>query len=245
MKSVVVIPARMGSTRFPGKPLADLCGRPMVQWVYEAALASGAADDVVVATPDEEIVAACASFGARAVLTSDAHVTGTDRMAEVASMTEADVYINVQGDEPLMDPASISACVAPMLSDPSIEMASVYCTCEESELDDPAVVKVVTDLRGFALYFSRYAVPYPRNPRAEAVKKHIGLYACRRDALTRFSTWPMGTLERAESLEQLRFMENGVRIKMSPAAGTELAVDTPEQAEQVRQILSRRARPIV
>jgi len=120
MKSLVVIPARMGSTRFPGKPLADLCGRPMVQWVYEAALASGAGDEVVVATPDEEIVAACKGFGAKAVLTSDRHVTGTDRMAEVAAMTGADVYINVQGDEPLMDPSSISACVAPMLADPSI-----------------------------------------------------------------------------------------------------------------------------
>lgn len=240
MRSLIVIPARMGSTRFPGKPLCDLLGKPMVQWVWEAAAASGVGDEVVVATPDQEIVDACDRFGARGVLTRHDHETGTDRIAEVAEQIEAEVYVNVQGDEPLIQASSIAACAQPLLDNPSIEMGSVYSECPPEEYDQAAVVKVVTDRDGYALYFSRHPIPFERNPRVEPVKKHIGLYAYRRDALRRFATWPMGVLERAESLEQLRFMENGVRIFMAPGAGTELAVDTPEQADEVRRILSSR-----
>ncbi|HVL37998.1 MAG TPA: 3-deoxy-manno-octulosonate cytidylyltransferase [Fimbriimonadaceae bacterium] len=245
MRAVIVIPARMGSTRFPGKPLCDLLGKPMVQWVVEAAWESGVGEQVVVATPDQEIVDACRDFGAEAVLTRHDHETGTDRIAEVAGQISAEVYVNVQGDEPLIQPSSIAACATPLLKRPGIEMGSVYCACAEEELDNPAVVKVVTDLEGYALYFSRHPIPFERNPRVEPVKKHIGLYAYRRDALQRFANWPMGALERAESLEQLRFMENGVRIFMTPGAGTDLAVDTPEQAEQVRSILADRARGLL
>lgn len=230
----------MGSTRFPGKPLADLVGKPMIQWVWEASVASGVGDRVIVATPDEEIIEVARGFGAEAMLTSADHETGTDRIAEVARSVNADVYVNVQGDEPLMPPSSIAACAQPLLADPSIAMGSVYCECGEDEYDNPAVVKVVTDGSGFALYFSRYPIPFPRNPRAVPVKKHIGLYAYRRDALLDFSSWPMGVLERAESLEQLRFMEHNVRIFMAYGQGTELAVDTPEQADQVRAILGSR-----
>lgn len=237
MRSAIVIPARMGSTRFPGKPLCDLLGKPMVQWVWEAARASGVGDQVLVATPDQEIVDRCQSFGAEAVLTRADHETGTDRIAEVAEKIQADVYVNVQGDEPLIQPSSIRACAEPLLEDSRIQMGSVYCECHPSEHANPAVVKVVTDLAGYALYFSRFPIPYERNPRPAQVKKHIGLYAYRREALLGFAGWPMGALERAESLEQLRFMENGVRIYMAPGAGTELAVDTPEQAEEVRRLL--------
>lgn len=240
MRCAIVIPARMGSTRFPGKPLADLLGKPMIQWVWEAASAAGVAERVIVATPDDEIVSACAAFGAEAMLTSHDHVTGTDRIAEVARSVEADVYVNVQGDEPLIQSASILACAAPLLADASRAMGSIYSECPPAEYDDPATVKVVTDAEGFALYFSRYAIPFARNERRIAVKKHVGLYAYRRDALLEFSTWPMSDLEAAESLEQLRFMHHGVRIFMAPGAGTELAVDTPEQAEQVRRILAGR-----
>jgi len=240
MRCVIVIPARMGSTRFPGKPLCDLLGKPMVQWVYEAAHQSGVGEKSVVATPDQEIVDACKAFGAEAVLTRIDHETGTDRIAEVAEKIQADVYVNVQGDEPLIQPSSIRACAEPLLDDKSVAMGSVYCECPPDEYDNPAVVKVVTDLEGYALYFSRFAIPFPRNERPIPVKKHIGLYAYRRDALQGFARWPMSALERSESLEQLRFMENGVRIFMAPGAGTELAVDTPEQAEQVRQILGAR-----
>jgi len=229
----------MGSTRFPGKPLCDLLGKPMVQWVYEAAVASGAGDRVLVATPDQEIADACKSFGGEAVLTSKDHPTGTDRLAEVAVQHVADVYVNVQGDEPLVRAESIHACAAPLKADASIQMGSVYSECGEEELYDPSVVKVVTDKAGFALYFSRHPIPYPQKPRVAPVKKHVGLYAYRRDALMSFSKWPTGDLEAAESLEQLRFMENGVRIFMSQGAGSELAVDTPEQAEIVREILGR------
>ena len=240
MRCAIVIPARMGSTRFPGKPLADLLGKPMVQWVWEASVASGVGERVLVATPDQEIVDACERFGGEAILTSHNHVTGTDRIAEVARSIIADVYVNVQGDEPLMKPECIVACAQPLLKDSTIQMGSVYCECPVEEFDQPAVVKVVTDHYGFALYFSRYPIPFERNERIAPVKKHIGLYAYRRKALTDFSSWAPGILETAESLEQLRFMEHGVRIFMSPGAGTELAVDTPEQADQVRAILQAR-----
>ena len=212
----------------------------MVQWVYEAACKSAVAERVLVATPDQEIVAACRSFGAESILTSHDHVTGTDRIAEVARTIEADVYVNVQGDEPLIQASSIRACAEPLLGDASIQMGSVFCECPEEEFDNPATVKVVTDDANFALYFSRFPIPFARNPRVIPVKKHIGLYAYRRTPLTAFASWPMGNLEAAESLEQLRFMEHGVRIFMAPGAGTELAVDTPEQADQVRAILSAR-----
>jgi 3-deoxy-D-manno-octulosonate cytidylyltransferase len=238
MQCVIVIPARMGSTRFPGKPLCDLLGKPMVQWVYEAAKASGVGEKVVVATPDQEIVDACSRFGAEAVLTRLDHETGTDRIAEVAEKMPAQVYVNVQGDEPLIQAQSIRRCADPLLADAAIQMGSVYCDCPADEYDNPAVVKVVTDASGHALYFSRYAIPFPRNPRVIGVKKHIGLYAYRREALQGFARWEMSPLEKAESLEQLRFMHNGVRIFMALGEGTELAVDTPEQAQQVREILS-------
>jgi len=240
MRCCIVIPARMGSTRFPGKPLCDLLGKPMVQWVVEAAGRAQIAERIVVATPDPEIVEACLSFGAEAMLTSPSHPTGTDRIAEVSRSIEADVYVNVQGDEPLIHPASIAACAEPLLSDSSMLMGSVYSDCPPSEIEEPSAVKVVTDLQGFALYFSRFPVPYPRHMRSKPVKKHVGIYAYTREVVQAFSIWPQSPLEMAESLEQLRFMENGVRIKMSPGAGSELAVDTPEQAELVRTILAAR-----
>lgn len=230
----------MGSTRFPGKPLVDLCGKPMVQWVYEASVQSGVADEVLVATPDQAILDACEHFGAKAVLTRHDHVTGTDRIAEVAESVRADVYVNVQGDEPLIQSASIRKCAEPLIVNSSIQMGSIYSECPEEEYDNPATVKVVTDQDSFALYFSRFAIPFERNSRVEPVKKHVGLYAYRREALLAFSTWTMSPLESAESLEQLRFMHHGVRIFMAEGEGTELAVDTPEQAEQVRSLLSSR-----
>lgn len=240
MKCLIVIPARMGSTRFPGKPLCDLLGKSMVQRVYESAVASGVGSDVVVATPDQEIVDACRTFGGKSILTRHDHVTGTDRIAEVADKVPAEVYVNVQGDEPLIPPSSIATCARPLIEDPSIQMGSVHSYCDESEFDDPSVVKVVTDHAGFALYFSRFAIPYARNPRVLPVKKHVGLYAYTAPALSAFSTWPMSPLEQSESLEQLRFMHNGVRIFMAEAEGAELAIDTPEQADRVREILAAR-----
>ena len=210
----------------------------MIQWVVEACRKADVADQILVATPDQEIVDACRTFGAQAVLTRSDHPSGTDRIAEVAANHPADFYINVQGDEPLINPDTIVACAAPLDSDTTVQMASVFTICPPEEYDNPAVVKVVTDLHGDALYFSRYAIPYPRNHRATAVKKHVGIYAYRREAVMSFSHWPVSPLEQTESLEQLRFLENGVRIRMAAGFGSAMAVDTPEQAEEVRKLLA-------
>ena len=240
MKVVVVIPARMGSTRCPGKPLRDLAGKPMVQWVYEAALKSSIPKRVLVATPDSEIVEAVKGFGGEAILTSASHTTGTDRIAEVATKVDADVYVNVQGDEPLIEPASIDACARPV-ANREAEMASVYDWANESEVDDPNVVKVVTDPSGNALYFSRSRIPYPRSESGLRIKKHVGLYAYSGEALRQFALWDATPLEKTEVLEQLRFLENGIAIKMSYAPGTPLAVDTPEQADEAARLLAARS----
>jgi len=236
MKAIIVIPARMASTRCPGKPLRNLAGKPMVQWVFEAAQASNEGGDVVIATPDEEIVQAAKGFGASAVLTRHDHATGTDRIAEVAQLIPADYYINVQGDEPLIKPAAISTCAGPLAN--GAEMASVYDWAEPGDADNPNVVKVVTDNRDRALYFSRSPIPHYRNESGERTKKHVGLYAYSREALLSFSKWEPTSLEKTEVLEQLRFMENGIAIHMSFAPGTPVAVDTPEQAELAAQLLA-------
>lgn len=240
MRCAIVIPARMDSTRFPGKPLADLCGKPMVQWVWEAAMAAGVADRVLIATPDEAIIQACNAFGAESILTSDRHPTGTDRIAEVAQQVEADVYVNVQGDEPLIKPQTIRDCAEAVLDHPEVEMASAWCPCPPEDQDNPAAVKVVTEAADFALYFSRHAIPFPRSTRVEPVKKHVGIYVFGRNALLGFAEWPQSPLEIAESLEQLRFLHYGVRIKMVHVEPTEVAVDTPEQAEEARRWLAQR-----
>jgi len=240
MQCVIVIPARMGASRFPGKPLVELAGKPMIQWVADAATASNVAQRVVIATPDEEIATRCEDLGIEAVLTSPDHITGTDRVAEVALEIDADVYVNVQGDEPLIRPESIRSCAEPLIKNGDLQMSSVYSECLPSEYENAAVVKVVTDAAGFALYFSRFPIPFARNERVILVKKHVGLYAYRREVLRRFAHWEASPLEAAESLEQLRFMHNGVRIFMAPGAGTELAVDTPEDALRVDALLSHR-----
>lgn len=229
----------MGSTRFPGKPLVDLCGKPMIQWVVEACRAANLTEQIIVATPDPEIQDACHQFGVEVCMTRADHPSGTDRIAEVTDHIAADILVNVQGDEPLIHPDSIRACAQPLLDHPEERMASLFAPCPEDEFDNPAVVKVVTDLAGHALYFSRHCIPYPRNPRAVPVKKHIGLYAYRREVVRQFASWSPTPLELTESLEQLRFLENGIPIIMSPGQGSAYAVDTPEQAEQVRHILSQ------
>jgi 3-deoxy-manno-octulosonate cytidylyltransferase (CMP-KDO synthetase) len=230
----------MASTRFPGKPLVDLMGKPMVQWVVEAALVSHITDRIIVATPDQEIIDACDSFGAEAIRTRLDHQSGTDRIAEVSETLAAEILVNVQGDEPLVDPETIRACAEPLLRNPQVRMGSVWTPCSDEELENPACVKVVTSLQGDALYFSRYPVPFPRNNRPEAVKKHIGIYAYRREVVQAFATWAQTPLELAEGLEQLRFMENGVAIRMTQGTSSPVAVDTPEQADEVRRILEGR-----
>jgi len=238
MRCLIVIPARMGSTRFPGKPLCDLCGKPMVQWVVERAKESGVGDKVVVATPDQEIIDACKSFDAEAVLTSHDHITGTDRIAEVAENIEADVYVNIQGDEPLIQGFVIDAAVDALLAEPDAAMSTVVHAAEPDALDDPNRVKVVLDRRGRALWFSRARIPALRNADAPPTWwQHVGLYVYRRSFLLDFVTLPQTPAERAEGLEQLRALEHGYRIATIETTAITIGVDTPDDLERVRQRL--------
>lgn len=246
MGVTVVIPARYASTRFPGKPLADLCGKPMIQWVYERSSGCDLVDRVVVATDDRRIADAVSGFGGESVMTRADHPTGTDRLAEVARQLEDDLVVNVQGDEPLIDPAMIEAAVAPLLADPSIPMGTLKTPLASlDEYRNPNVVKVVTDLQGFALYFSRAPIPFPRDFAADidtrweelATAKHIGLYVYRRDFLLEYPGLPVTPLEKQESLEQLRALEHGFRIRVAQTQLAGQGVDTPEDLERVRTVL--------
>lgn len=236
MKKVIVIPARMASTRFPGKPLVILGGKPMIQWVFERSVQSGAADDVYITSPDDEILEAAKGFGAKVHKSRLDHPTGTDRIAEFSQVVEAQFYVNVQGDEPLIDLRTIQA-VADAYVHGEVEMVSAFAPLKPEEKPNPASVKVVTDVLGNALYFSRFSIPYERNKTAIRHKKHIGIYGYSREVLGVYPTWKQGELELAESLEQLRFLENGVAIKMVEGKESAVAVDTPEQAAEVESIL--------
>jgi len=237
---VAVIPARFASTRFPGKPLADIDGPTMIEHVYRRAAASSAVSQVMVATDDARIARAVTAFGGHVRLTSPDHLSGTDRLAEVAASLDCDVMVNVQGDEPLLDPRAITEAVAPF-TDPSISMTTLYRRIEDpADLTNPNVVKVVVDRAGFALYFSRSPIPYIRDPRGgwPPLYRHIGLYAYRRTTLLVLASLDPTPLERAESLEQLRALEHGIRIKTVQTAYDSLGVDTPEDLEQVRRLLT-------
>ncbi|MBP6962867.1 MAG: 3-deoxy-manno-octulosonate cytidylyltransferase [Armatimonadetes bacterium] len=240
--AVGIIPARLAATRLPNKPLLDIAGKPMIQWVYEHASEARSLTEVLVATPDEEIFRAVEAFGGKAVITSAEHLSGTDRLAEAAqspACPDADVIVNIQGDEPLLDPAAIDLLAEAILADPTVPMASLMCPLQNDEADDPAVVKVVTDPRGFALYFSRARIPYPRQP-AESWK-HIGVYAYTRDFLLEFPMLCPTPLEQAESLEQLRALENGYPIRMVATDFAPTSVDTPDDLEKVRAALEQAA----
>lgn len=239
MKVIGVIPARLAATRLPGKPLLRIAGKPMIQWVWERARLAQTLDELYIATPDTEIMQAAESFGARAMLTSHAHRSGTDRLAEVARRTDGEIYVNIQGDEPLLDPRGIDRAVQPLLDDPQVMMSSLYCLAQPHEYDAPSVVKVVLDQQGNALYFSRSRIPYPREATDLPVYKHIGLYVYRRELLLQFAEWEPTPLERTEALEQLRVLEHGYRIRMVPFEHASIAVDTEADLARVRQILER------
>lgn len=223
MSVTAVIPARYASTRFPGKPLADIHGKPMIQMVYERASRSELVDRVIVATDDERIRRAVQDFGGEVVMTKADHSTGTDRLAEAAREIETDLIVNVQGDEPLIEPRMIDAAVEPLLGDPRIRMGTVMCAIESvEEYLSSNVVKVVTDLDGFALYFSRAPIPHPRDFAQDLAAhfhritafKHIGLYVYRKDFLLSYPDLPPTNLENLEKLEQLRALEHGVKIRV-------------------------------
>jgi 3-deoxy-manno-octulosonate cytidylyltransferase (CMP-KDO synthetase) len=206
----------------------------MIQRVWEQARKAAILAEVYVATPDERIAEVVLGFGGIPIMTSPAHRSGTDRLAEAAANLEADIIVNIQGDEPLIDPETIGRSVQPLLDDPALQMSSLMCPCPESELDNPATVKVVCDLTGNALYFSRARIPFPRNIPGVKVMQHIGMYVYRRDFLLRFPLLAPTPLELTESLEQLRVLESGHRIRMVEVSFAPLSVDTAEDLERVR-----------
>lgn len=228
-EAVIVIPARYGSTRFPGKPLAPLWGKPLIQHVYQRALQSKRCSRVIIATDDPRIAAAASGFGAEAAMTSPDHPSGTDRVAEVARGLEADLIVNLQGDEPLVDPAAIDAAVEPLAADASIPMGTLCAPIEETaDLANPHVVKVVVDRAGFALYFSRLPIPFVRDGGGDATRyRHIGLYVYRREFLLKLADLSPTPLEQAEKLEQLRVLEHGHRIRVVVVPKASPGIDTP------------------
>jgi len=238
--TVVLIPARFDSTRLPGKPLADIAGSPMIEHVYRRAAAAEGIDAVVVATDDKRIVAAVTAFGGVARLTKASHQSGTDRIAELAAEIPCEIVINLQADEPTTEPQTITNLAQEISKDSAIEMATVRCPItDQSDYANPNVVKVVINCNGDALYFSRSPIPFTSNvARSTTVFQHIGLYAYRRSFLLNYASLRPSPLELAESLEQLRALENGVRIKTIETRTKSIGVDTPENLEQARQLLS-------
>jgi 3-deoxy-manno-octulosonate cytidylyltransferase (CMP-KDO synthetase) len=240
LQVVAIIPARYASSRFPGKPLADIDGHPMIEHVYRRASASPVVSKVIVATDDLRVATIVTGFGGNVRLTRADHYSATDRLAEVAGTLDCDIIVNLQGDEPLLDSRAIAQAVEPF-ADPAISMTTLYHRLDNpADLTNPNVVKVVVDRGGFALYFSRAPIPYARDPRGgwPPLYRHIGLYAYRRSALLVLASLDPTPLERAEALEQLRALEHGIRIKAVETTYDSIGVDTPEDLEQVRRLLA-------
>ncbi len=242
-KVVAIVPARYESTRLPGKPLALIDGKPMIQHVYERARRVALVEGVLVATDDARIAAAVRGFGGEAVMTRADHPSGTDRIAEVAANLDAEVIVNVQGDLPFLEAAMVDAAVAMMRADVALPMATLKTPIHSNaELLNPNVVKVVTDREGYALYFSRSPLPYWREAAtagaADGIRgyRHIGLYAYRRDFLLTFARLAPTPLEQAEKLEQLRALEWGFRIRVAETAAVGIEVDTPHDLERARAL---------
>lgn len=236
-----VIPARYGSSRFPGKVLAEIAGKPMIQWVYEQASQSKLLDQLFVAVDDSRVLNCVKGFGGQAVMTNQDHQSGTDRIAEAVNQIPADIIVNIQGDQPLLDPEMIDEAVQPLLKDTTVQMSTLRIRIREEDYSDPAVVKVVVDKNDFALYFSRSLIPYPRDKVTVQVYEHVGLYVYRKDFLLKISVMPQSYLEKIEMLEQLRVLENGYKIKVLEtkskyAAG--VSVDTKDDLVRVEKLLN-------
>jgi len=252
-KVIAVIPARWASSRFPGKPLAVIRGKPMIQWVVEQAGKANSVAEVIVATDDDRIARAVRDFGGTAVMTASDHLSGTDRVAEVAKSRNCEIVVNVQGDEPLIPPENIDLIVAPLVSDATIKVSTLMMRIDSVEdLANPDICKVVVDHHGNALYFSRAPVPFDRDgwtrdlkkgegiwPRDLYVKacKHIGLYAYRKSFLMEFPRLPASQLEKIEKLEQLRILENGIAIRVVETDHDSIGVDREEDLAAVEKLL--------
>jgi 3-deoxy-manno-octulosonate cytidylyltransferase (CMP-KDO synthetase) len=241
-----IIPARYASTRLPGKALRLILGKSMIQRVYERGRQAAVLDEVCVATDDDRIARAVEAFGGRAVMTSPDHASGTDRLAEAVRGIPADVVVNIQGDQPFIDPVMITEAVQPLLDDASLPMSTLMHPISRPEdLQDTGVVKVVVDRAGFALYFSRSLIPYPRTPVPHSVYEHVGLYVYRRDFLLELAALPPTTLEQVESLEQLRVLEHGHRIRVVETRCSDnefsgFSVDTQADIERAEAMLRQR-----
>jgi 3-deoxy-manno-octulosonate cytidylyltransferase (CMP-KDO synthetase) len=238
MKAIAVIPARLASTRLPRKMLRTIEGKPLVGWVYEAVRRSPLLSDVIVATDSEEIFQLCGRNGWSVTMTSPHHRSGTERVHEVSNSQVADVYVNVQGDEPLVRLEQIDTLLRVMKD--SVQVGTVKTPCAPEEIHNPNAVKVVTAADGRALYFSRSTIPFDRDGSSPRYFKHLGLYAYRKDALDRFVNWPESALEKSERLEQLRFLENGTSIYVGETPYDSIGVDTEEDLQRVSEILRQR-----
>jgi len=238
MRIAAVIPARLGSTRLSGKVLRPIAGRPMVEWVWRAAMASGLMDPVVVATDSEEVAAVCRARGMAVAMTSAECASGSDRVREVARQIDADIYVNIQGDEPTLT-AEFFPPLLSLFERPEVEVTTLAVRCPAHEIDNPNAVKVVTALDGRALYFSRAAIPFDREKSGHAAyRKHLGIYAYRKAALERFAALPPSGMEQAERLEQLRLLENGIDIYVAAAPRDTIGVDTEEDLARAEAVLA-------
>ena len=236
MKAIAVIPARLASTRLPRKMLREIAGLPLLGWVYKAVRSSPLLDDVIVATDSEEIMQVCRKHGWKARMTSASHCSGTERVHEVSQTIATDVFINVQGDEPLTRAEHIAALLE-VMKDPAVQVGTLKTAASDADINNPNAVKVVTDTAGRALYFSRAAIPFDRDGASPRYYKHLGFYAYRKPALDRFVALPESSLERSERLEQLRFLENGIPIHVAETPYDTVGVDTEEDLQRVEKIL--------
>jgi 3-deoxy-manno-octulosonate cytidylyltransferase (CMP-KDO synthetase) len=244
VRAVGIIPARYGATRFPGKPLADLCGKPMIQWVWEGACQSRSLSRIVVATDDMRIMKTVEAFGGEAVMTATHHASGTDRVAEVAKDMDADIVVNVQGDEPLLNGRIIDVLVSAFAEDGEVKMATLASRmAKDDDPADPNTVKIVTDKSGNALYFSRHPIPFVRTRATDAKwnghLQHIGIYGFRKDFLLRFTSLDPTPLEQIEGLEQLRALEHGFGIKVVVIDHRGISVDTPDDLLTARRLMRK------
>jgi 3-deoxy-manno-octulosonate cytidylyltransferase (CMP-KDO synthetase) len=240
LKVVGVIPARYGSSRFQGKILANICGKPMIQRVYEQSKRSTLLDQLIVAVDDERVLKCVQEFGGQAVMTRPDHKSGTDRLAEAVEKMDADIVVNIQGDQPILDAAMIDEAVQPILEDSTLQMSTLKIKIGEEDYARPDVVKVVADENDFALYFSRSLIPYSRDKVAVDVFEHVGLYVYRKNFLLEISKIPQTNLEKVEMLEQLRVLEKGYKIKVVETQCDRISgisVDTPEDLAKVEKII--------
>jgi 3-deoxy-manno-octulosonate cytidylyltransferase (CMP-KDO synthetase) len=239
MKTIAVIPARLASTRLPRKMLREIAGKPLVGWVYEAVRSSPFLSDVIVATDSDEILETCRKHGWNVQMTSSAHRSGTERVHEISNSVIADVYVNVQGDEPLVRPEQI-ATLLEVMKNAAVQVGTVKTPCPLEEIRNPNAVKVVTAPDARALYFSRATIPFDRDNSDPPYFKHLGLYAYRKAALDLFVSRPESALEKTERLEQLRFLENGIPIYVGETPHDSVGVDTEEDLQRVAEILRKR-----